>query len=255
MDHATALALFDSQLRRLEGQQVGPVVRNSIPAGHWIEHSALTTENADVVIAEQQEYFAKLGGTVEWKHYGYDTPEDLPERLLAAGFVAEPPETLLLAEIPELLAGPLASAELPAGVTLREVTDEDGFAEIVRLQEAVWGGGWRSLGSSLGAEQAADPESLSVFRAVAGDQTVCTAWIRYHAGTAFASLWGGSTLVEWRRRGIYRALLAHRARCAAERGYRYLRVDASEDSRPILQRLGFVALTVTTPYVWTPPES
>jgi hypothetical protein len=29
-------------------------------------------------------------------------------------------------------------------------------------------------------------------------------------------------------------------------------VDASDDSRPILERLGFVAVTTTTPYVWSP---
>ncbi|MGH3226679.1 MAG: hypothetical protein ACRDPY_49715 [Streptosporangiaceae bacterium] len=39
---------------------------------------------------------------------------------------------------------------------------------------------------------------------------------------------------------------------AAERGVRYLQVDASDDSRPILQRLGFAAVTTTTPYVWAP---
>jgi hypothetical protein len=33
---------------------------------------------------------------------------------------------------------------------------------------------------------------------------------------------------------------------------RFLQVDASDNSRPILQRLGFVALTTTTPYVWSP---
>jgi hypothetical protein len=37
-----------------------------------------------------------------------------------------------------------------------------------------------------------------------------------------------------------------------ELGYRYLQVDASDDSSPILQRLGFVAVTTTTPYVFTP---
>ena len=42
------------------------------------------------------------------------------------------------------------------------------------------------------------------------------------------------------------------ATIARERGIRYLQVDASDDSRPILERLGFLALTTTTPYVWTP---
>jgi hypothetical protein len=48
--------------------------------------------------------------------------------------------------------------------------------------------------------------------------------------------------------------VAVRARLAAEQGYRYLQVDASDDSRPILERLGFNAVTITTPYVWSPPS-
>jgi hypothetical protein len=46
--------------------------------------------------------------------------------------------------------------------------------------------------------------------------------------------------------------VAHRARLAVARGYTHLEVDASDDSRPILQRLGFVPVTTTTPYVFTP---
>jgi hypothetical protein len=41
-------------------------------------------------------------------------------------------------------------------------------------------------------------------------------------------------------------------RVVGQHGARYLQVDASDDSRPILQRLGLVAVTTTTPYVWTP---
>jgi len=48
------------------------------------------------------------------------------------------------------------------------------------------------------------------------------------------------------------AVIAYRARLAAARGYRYLYVDASPDSRPILARLGFSRLARTTPYVWDP---
>ncbi len=47
-------------------------------------------------------------------------------------------------------------------------------------------------------------------------------------------------------------LVALRAQLARARGARYLHVDASEDSRPILARLGFEAIATTTPYVWTP---
>ena len=77
--------------------------------------------------------------------------------------------------------------------------------------------------------------------------------VRFVRGTEFATLWGGATLPGWRGRGIYRATVAYRANLAAERGFRFLEVDASSDSRPILERLGFIAVTTPTPYVWSPP--
>ena len=40
---------------------------------------------------------------------------------------------------------------------------------------------------------------------------------------------------------------------AVARGIEYLFVDASDDSRPILERLGLRAVTTTTPFVWRPP--
>jgi GNAT superfamily N-acetyltransferase len=88
--------------------------------------------------------------------------------------------------------------------------------------------------------------------AMAGDQPVCSARIESCDGTDFAGLWGGGTLPQWRGRGIYRALVAYRARLAAARGYRYLQVDASPASRPILERLGFACVALTTPYTWSP---
>jgi GNAT superfamily N-acetyltransferase len=88
--------------------------------------------------------------------------------------------------------------------------------------------------------------------AEAAGRVVSAARLEFEPGTEFAGLWGGATLAAWRGKGIYRALVAHRARVATARGTRYLQVDATEDSRPILERLGFTAITTTTPYVWTP---
>lgn len=241
--------LVDDQLRRRSGEQAGRVVRND---RFGVEYSALTAEDADAAIAEQIAYFRGVGRRFEWKHYGHDTPADLPARLLAAGLVPEPPEALMVAEIGPLRQA-LGDARLPAGVSLVPVDDPAGFDAIVGLHQAVWGRDYGDMGRDLADEQAADPDAIRIFRAVDGGRTVCAAWVRFHAGTDFASLWGGSTLPEWRRRGIYRALVAHRAALAAERGFRYLQVDASDDSRPILGRLGFVVLTTTTPYVWSPP--
>jgi GNAT superfamily N-acetyltransferase len=91
--------------------------------------------------------------------------------------------------------------------------------------------------------------------AEAGDELVAAAWIVFRPGTEFAGLLGGSTREAWRGRGIYRALVARRAALARARGVRYLQVDASDDSRPILERLGFAGVTETTPYVWAPASA
>jgi ribosomal protein S18 acetylase RimI-like enzyme len=93
-----------------------------------------------------------------------------------------------------------------------------------------------------------DPDALTIVIAFAGETPVCSSRIDFHPGTDFASLWGGGTLPEWRRRGIYRAMVALRARLAAERGYSYLRIDALPPSRPILEKLGFVRISTTIPF-------
>jgi len=105
---------------------------------------------------------------------------------------------------------------------------------------------------ALRAQLTTQPDGVVVLVAMAGDQPVCAARIELPAGVDFAGLWGGSTVPGWRGKGIYRALVARRAQLATERGYRYLQVDASDQSRPILARLGFVPLDTTTPYVLRP---
>ena len=71
-------------------------------------------------------------------------------------------------------------------------------------------------------------------------------------GKDFAGLFGGVTLPAFRRRGLYRATVAERARIAREHGHRWLYADALPTSRPILEALGFERLTTTTPYVLLP---
>ena len=80
---------------------------------------------------------------------------------------------------------------------------------------------------------------------------MCAGRLQVVPGTDFAGIWGGSTLPEYRGRGIYRALVSARARSAVDLGVRYLHSDSTDMSRPILERSGLVPVTTTTPYVWT----
>jgi len=206
--------------------------------------------NLDELIARQVRVFAERGERFEWKLHGHDRPPDLSRRLRAAGFVPEDEETVVIASVDDVAGRP----RLPEGVLMREVTERDDLDGVAALEAAVWGYDDTSRGASFEAERKADSEGLTFVVAEAGAAIVCAGWVRFERGTDFATLWGGATLPSWRGRGIYRATVAYRAKLAAERGFRFIEVDASADSRPILQRLGFVAVTSTTPYVWSPPN-
>jgi ribosomal protein S18 acetylase RimI-like enzyme len=261
LDAATVRPEFDAQVRRglhpdgsgALGERVGPVVRWTTASGEgWsgITWSDLDAGTVDAVIAEQVEFFRGRAERFEWKLYSYDQPPDLGERLLAAGFVREDAESLMVADAEQIAGHDGAAAVLPDGVRLVTVTDEAGLKLMIKLHDQVFGADPQLRGALVA--QLGSPETTVMVLAMAGDEPVCSARVEFGAGTDFAGLWGGGTLPQWRGRGIYRALVGYRARLAVARGYRYLQVDASAESRPILERLGFVCLAQTTPYVWSP---
>lgn len=218
----------------------GPLLRVlDLDEGVFITYTDLAgTDGADLdaLIARQ-----RGDRPTEWKLHGHDLPADLGDRLRTAGFVAEPTETVMAGP-----AGPLAETlpVVPDGVRLREVSSR---ADLDRA-----GAVRPDLADRLSPELTNDPQSVTVVVAEAGDEVVAVGWVRYLAGTGFATLWGGTTAPAWRRRGIYQALVVYRARLASARGFAFLQVDARDTSRPILARMGLRPLTATTPYVYTP---
>lgn len=258
MDHVAVLALFDRDMR--EGAQpdgpgarverVGGVVRQVAAEHGWngVVWSDLDASTADKAIAEQIAYYTGLGREFEWKLYGHDLPIDLGQRLRAAGFTAEPEETLMIAEVADLTL----DVEPPEGIRFLPVTDRAGVDLVADVHEKAFGTDSSRLRHQLLARLQDDPDTVVAVVALAGDVPVSAARMELVPGTRFAGLWGGGTVESWRGRGIYRALVAHRARAAVERGYRYLQVDALATSRPILERLGFEPLTITQPHVYQP---
>lgn len=263
IDPVEVMSLFDAQ-RNAEAsgdgsadgapfEHDGPVTRVRFASTGYVSAPAdtgLRGSELDALIARQRDHFAALRLPVEWKTYGYDQPDDLPARLVAAGFHPEERETLLFGESVTLEGLP---SEVP-GVSIRETGSDADLAAIGLLHTEVWNedGGWivddlRERIDRLGLD------GIRVLIAEADARVVSAAWLAMRPGTPVAGLWGGSTLPAYRGRGIYRALVSRRAEIARAAGYRYLRVDASDMSRPILERLGFRPLTITTPYVWAPP--
>ncbi len=258
MDHAAILALYDRDMR--EGAQpdgpgarierAGRVVRQVSASHGWngVVWSDLDEAGAEAAIAEQVAHYSGLGLDFEWKLYGHDRPMDLGPRLAAAGFTPEPEETLMIAEVADLVL----DAEAPEGIRFLPATDRAGVDLVAEVHEKAFGTDSTRLRHQLTDRLTDDPDTLVAVVALAGDTPVSAARMELVPGTRFAGLWGGGTVEAWRGRGIYRALVAQRARAAADRGYRYLQVDATGQSRPILERLGFHALTTTTPYVYVP---
>ncbi|OXM75010.1 MULTISPECIES: GNAT family N-acetyltransferase [Amycolatopsis] len=258
MDASEVLALFDRQMRRdalpdapgARIERVGKVVRQVGAKGGWsaVVWSGLDAATARSAIAEQVQFFAELGREFEWKHYSHDQPDNLGELLLAAGFEAGSGEALMIARIADLPDG----GGLPEGVRLHPVTTPADVELMLSAHEEAFETTADWLRPSLLDMLAESPGTVSMVVAMAGDVPVGGARLELHPGTEFASLWGGGTVPAWRGRGIYRALVAHRVEVAAQHGYRYVQVDASDESRPILHRLGFTALGTTTPYVYKP---
>ena len=268
MNEHEVLTAYDTQVRRDTTpsiptwvvEDLGRIIRATAPAAGrtgafigWNDLAGLGDDTIDALIAEQVAYFARLGRHSEWKHYDHDEPADLSERLVAAGLRREDPESLIVGETRTVLdacraAGPTAN------VRVRTASGSEDLPAIAALHGGVWGRDSTWLADELEQERAARPDDLEIFMAedAATGALMCSAWVRFQPGTDFAGLWGGTTHPDWRRRGAYRALVEARGELAAARGVRYLQVDASPESEPILRRLGLVRLATTTPHVWEP---
>jgi len=231
----------------------------------FVSYSHLDEENADAVIRAQVDRFTVLGIDFEWKLYDHDTPSDLKERLRAAGFSIEEAESIMvldLDQVPFKLLKPVpfvegnAVAQPEGGVLpgedfeIRRITKPDGLADVIAVEEAVWKEKMEWILDHLGSYLRDYPELLSVYVAYVAGAPASAAWVFFFSSSPFASLWGGSTLSGQRGKGLYTALLAVRVQEAMRRGRRFLVVDASAMSRPILEKYNFHLLDYSTPCKW-----
>ena len=184
---------------------------------------------------------------VEWKTRGHDHAPGLHEALLANGFVADEPESIMLGEA-RLLA---VDVPLPDGVTLRRVTEEADVRAMSAMQDEAFGEPVSEHMADALLRRLALDDGMELWVAEAGGRIVSAGRLEPVRGTKFAGIWGGATRADWRGRGIYRALTAARARSALRIGKTLINSDSTEYSRPILERSGLVKVSTTTPYHWT----
>jgi len=211
--------------------------------------SQLSVDNADAEIQKQMDRFQELGYSVEWKHYNYDTPPDLKDRLREHGFKEEPAEAVMVLEIQHAPANLLQ----PVTHDIRRATTRQEFAQADAIHKAVWGAPPDAVTSRVWPLYQADPDGVSLYLAYMDGTPVSYGRLELPPDNPFGSIWGGTTLPEYRGRGLYTALVATRLQEAARRKRRYLTVDAMPDtSMPILEKLGFLTIGYATAFNWAP---
>jgi GNAT superfamily N-acetyltransferase len=227
-----------------------PVVRfiNETSPRSFINYSLLTPDIVADTIEREVLYFTRIGHDFEWKIYDYDPPADLSDQLAANGFKIGEEEALLVLDthnLPERL-------QSVTDHDIREITDPDHLLEVLTMVQGDVFGDASWVDETLSESMRKDANSIQFFAAYVDDGPVSAAWISYSEGdNPFAGLYGGATLEAHRGQGHYSALIAARAQAARSRGVRYLHVDASPMSRPILEKIGFLHLATTWEATYT----
>mgnify|MGYP000880632819 CR=1 FL=1 len=251
------LALYDAQMRiglRLPEavfENTGRIVRDHsrIENAGFINYADLDEICAEEEITAQIAFFRSLNMPFTWKVYDHDQPADMRQRLAAHGFEVGSPSMLMAYQLPE---APIPLPEQSIS-RVQRVTEEREIEAIVCVEEAVYQSPRDWLRKRLLHMYRTTPQWISLYAGFAEEEVVAGAWIIYYPGSQFASLLGGATLPEFRSRGYYTALLVARMRAAQDRGMRFLVVDASSMSEPLLSKHGFLRLEHTSYCRWSPP--
>jgi GNAT superfamily N-acetyltransferase len=233
-------------------QDVPPVVRyiddhNGVHS--FIGYTDLSPATLTDTIERETLYFRNIGHNFEWKVFAYDQPASLKDSLQAHNFEIGEEEALLVLDLqhqPTRLQQDISSHDI------REITDPKAINTILQaVQQVVFGPtSWHS--DAIGEQKRTAPQTLRFYAAYVDDRPISAAWMQLEPGDSpFVGLYGGATLPAYRGRGLYTALIQKRAQIAQAEGLRFLHVEASPMSRPILEKNGFIYLTSTWAATYT----
>lgn len=142
------------------------------------------------------------------------------------------------------------NGRLPAGVNLREITEEPEIRAMGAMQDGVFGDPISDGNVEALLRRVESDDGMELWVAEYEGKIVSAGRLEPVADTDFAGIWGGATLEEWRGQGLYRAVTAARARSALKMGKTLIHSDSTSYSRPILERYGLLRVSTTTPYRW-----
>ncbi len=218
--------------------------------GSLISYFELSERNANAAIQNEIKYFQSLNRSFEWKVYDFDSPADITEKLVAQGFEKEESESFMVLDLSNIPSNTNIYIDTNLNRQVMEVKSMQGIKDAINVQQQVWGRDLSEQLEYLIHYKKTQPDLITIYVVYDHDAPVSSGWITYNDQSPFAGIWGGSTIEKHRGKGYYSELLHQRIIDAKTRGIRYLTIDASDMSKPIVEKYGFKKIAVTTPFTY-----
>jgi hypothetical protein len=254
MNIANIQTLYDKDLRihrmypEARREVNGDVVRflRQAPGMNLVAFTFATERTLDAAIAREVDYLAPLAQPFTWKAYDHDRLPRLRTRLLGWQFAedSDPAAVMVL----DVAHAPAQTFQPDPAVHIEHLNSVNKLRAIVEVLDAVYGGGNDWVYARMGAHLRL-PHYLSAYAVCVDGRPVAVAWTYFPKGH-FATLFGGTTLAQYRNRGLYSSLLAVRLNEIRQRGYPYAVVETGPMSRPIVARRGFQQVSTVWDYEW-----
>jgi len=253
MNKKHILVMYDKELRihrmypEARREVNGTVVRfvREAPGMNFISFTFATERELDCAINQEVNYFAPMHQPLTWKVYEHDLLPDLNGKLNANNFVEDPEPADVMVYDVKAQSVPLREN---ADIDIRRINTRAGLKDITHVLDTVYGNDNSWVYNRLGSHMQI-PGYLSVYAAYRKNQPVSIAWTYFPKGH-FATLFAGSTIEEFRGKGLYTNLLATRINEIRERGYQFAVVEAGKMSKPIVEKHGFQHLTTVWDFEW-----
>ena len=209
--------------------------------------SRLTVKTANAAIQREIEFHRQLNAPLEWKLYANDQPSDLLQRLLRHGLEAGACEAVMAMDLADR---PNWIDEMR--IEVRRVDRLEHIEDFRRVAEQVFDKNYAFTAGQLADGIRNNSTDHRGYIAYINGQPASIGRLYTHRNSIFGGLYGGGTVPAFRRQGLYRAVIAARARDPRKLGAKYLIVDAPPTSEPILRQLGFEKISETWPCEWRP---
>ena len=251
MNKNSLLLKYDKDLRmrimypEARREITGDVVRfiRQAPGMNFVSFTFASEANLASVIDSELEYFLPMAQPFTWKVYDHDQLPSLTNQLAARGFAGDnDPAAVMVCDLKD------APALKPVSADIRRITSREGLKDVIYVLDNVYGGHNVWVYNRLGLHLQI-PGYLSVYASYVDDQPVSIAWTYFPRGH-FATLFGGTTLAEYRNRGLYTSLFHVRLEEIRERVYPFAVVETGPMSKPIVAKHGFKHLTTVYDYEW-----